>query len=52
MMETSTSSSSAEEEFQEGESQTLSTLSKEANFLLGRVSTFDRAVRLNHRLMF
>ena len=37
------SSSSAEkEEFQEDESQTLSTL-------LGRVSTFGRAVRFNHR---
>ena len=36
------SSSAEEEEFQEDESQTLSTL-------LGRVSTFGRAVRFNHR---
>ena len=37
------SSSSAEEEkVQEDESQTLSTLSEEANFLLGRVSKFGR----------
>ena len=47
------SDQSAEEEgFEEGESQTLSTLSEEANFLLGRVSTFGRAVQVNHRLMF
>ena len=48
----SSSSSAEEEEFQEDESQTLSTLSEEANFLLGRVSTFGRAVRFNHRLIF
>ena len=48
----SSSSSAEDEEFQENESQTLSTLSEEANFLLGRVSTFGRAVRFNHRLMF
>ena len=36
------SSSAEEEEFQEDESQTLSTL-------LGRVSTFGQAVRFNHR---
>ena len=46
------SSSAKEEEAQEDESQTLSTLSEEVNFLLGRVSTFGRAVRFNHRLMF
>ena len=32
--------------------QLLATLSEEANLLLGRVSTFGRAVRFNHRLMF
>ena len=52
MMEYESSRSAEEEEFQEDESQTLSTLSEEANFLLGRVSTFGRAVRFNHRLMF
>ena len=46
------SSSAEEEEFQEDKSQTLSTLSEEANFLLRRVSTFRQAVRFNHRLMF
>ena len=46
------SGSVEEEEFQEDESQTLSTSSEEANFLLGRVSTFGRTVRYNHRLMF
>ena len=38
------SSSAKEEEFQEDESQTLSTLSEEANFLPGSVSRFGRAV--------
>ena len=46
------SSSAEEEEFQEDELQTLSTLSEEANFLLGRVSTFSRADRFNRRLIF
>ena len=46
------SSSAEEEEFQKDELQTLSTLSEEANFLLGRVSTFSRAVQFNYRLMF
>ena len=46
------SSCTEEEEFQENESQTLSTLSEETNFLLGRVPTFGRAVRFNHGLMF
>ena len=46
------SSSADEEEFQEGKLQTLSTLSEEENFLLGRVATFGRAVRFIHRLMF
>ena len=45
-------SSAGEEKDQEDESQTLFTLSEEANFLLGRVSTFGRAVWFNHRLMF
>lgn len=34
------------------DSQAVSTLDREANFLLGRVSTFGRAVRFNSRLMF
>ena len=51
-METSTSPVVVEEEVQEDESQTLSTLSEEADFLLGRVSTFGRPVRFNHRLLF
>ena len=45
--------SSAEEEIDEvDDSQAVSTLDREANFLLGRVSTFRRAVRFNSRLMF
>ena len=45
--------SSAEEEMdEEDDSQSVSTLDREANFLLGRVSTFGRAVRFNSRLMF
>ena len=45
--------SSAEEEIDEvDDSQSVSTLDREANFLLGRVSTFGRAVRFNSRLMF
>ena len=45
--------SSAEEEIDEvDDSQAVSTLDREANFLLGRVSTFGRAVRFNSRLMF
>ena len=44
---------SAEEEIdEEDDSQSVFTLDREANFLLGRVSTFDRAVRFNSRLMF
>ena len=47
------SSSAEEEEFQQDESPiTKATLSEEANFLLGRVSTFGQAVRFNHSLMF
>ena len=46
------SSIAEEEEFQLEETQTLSTLNNEANFLLGRESTFGRAVRFNHWLMF
>ena len=46
------SSSADEEEFQEDKLQTLSTLSEEENFLLGKVATFGRAVRFIHRLMF
>ena len=47
-----TCSSAEEEEVdEEDESQSVSTLEREANFLLGRVSTFGRAVRFNSRLM-
>ena len=48
-------SSSAEEEIEDqvGEgSVRLATLDGEANFLLGRVSAFGRAVRFNSRFMF
>ena len=52
-METGMRRSSAEEEIDEvDDSQSVSTLDREANFLLGRVSTFGRAVRFNSRLMF
>lgn len=48
-----TCSSAEEEEIEEeDESQSVSTLDREANFLLGRVSTFGRAVWFNSRLMF
>ena len=42
--------SSAEDEIdEEDDSQSVSTLDREANFLLGRVFTFGRAVRFNSR---
>ena len=45
--------SSAEKEIDEvDDSQSVSTLDREANLLLGRVSAFSRAVGFNSRLMF
>jgi len=46
------SSVEKEEIDEEDESQSVSTLDREANFLQGRVSTFGRAVWFNSRLMF
>ena len=45
---------SAEEEEidKQDESESVSTLDREANFLLGRVSTFGSAVRFKSRLLF
>ena len=45
-------SSAEEEEIDDDESQSVATLNREANFLLGRVSAYGRAVRFNSRLMF
>ena len=45
-------SSVEEEEIDDDESQSVATLDREANFLLGRVSACGRAVRFNSRLMF
>ena len=45
-------SSVEEEEIDDDESQSVATLDREANFLLGRVSAYGRAVRFNSRLMF
>ena len=45
-------SSVEEEEIDDDESQSVATLDIEANFLLGRVSAYGRAVRFNSRLMF
>ena len=45
-------SSVEKEEIDDDESQSVATLDREANFLLGRVSTYGRAVRFNIRLMF
>ena len=43
--------SSAEEEIdEEDDDQSVSTLDREANFLLGRVSTFGRAVRFKYSI--
>ena len=48
-----TCSGAEEEEIdEEDESQSVSTLDREANFLLGRVSTFGCAVRYNSMLIF
>ena len=48
-----TCSSAEEEEIdEEHESQSVSTLDRKANFLLGGVSIFGCAVRFNSRLMF
>ena len=44
------SCSSVEEE--EVDDRRVATLDREANFLLGRVSAYGRAVRFNSRLMF
>ena len=46
------SSAEKEEIDEEDESQSVSTLDREANFLLGRVSTFGRTIQFNSRLMF